>query len=193
MYAEPNPFLADALRRQAAVTTLEHAPGRNVIMTTNIGTVEPRPQRIDVDAGVVERLRLDAATVFDLYSQVKQAHWTVVGESFIAVHELFDRQATALRGHIDELAERQRQLGGVPTATVRQAAEISDLPELPCEVLPVAEVVRCVADRYEMLSRQLTVSAREAGDAKDIATEDIYVEILRDLGTQTWFLRSHLE
>ena len=45
---------------------------------------------------VIEQLNLMVALSADLRSQVKQAHWNVVGENFIAIHKLFDELAATL-------------------------------------------------------------------------------------------------
>ena len=55
---------------------------------------------------LIELLNLSLASVFDLYSQTKQAHWNVKGEEFYQLHELFDEIAGELIGFVDEIAER---------------------------------------------------------------------------------------
>ena len=44
----------------------------------------------EVRTEMVSLLNQQLADTFDLYSQVKQAHWNVKGPQFIALHELFD-------------------------------------------------------------------------------------------------------
>ena len=50
--------------------------------------------RIDIPAEareqLVELLNARLADSFDLYSQLKQAHWSVRGSDFIQQHELYD-------------------------------------------------------------------------------------------------------
>src|SRR5690242_4697836 len=58
------------------------------------------------------------ADCIDLQSQAKQAHWNVKGPSFIALHELFDKVYEDLGGHVDAIAERAVQLGGVVHGTI---------------------------------------------------------------------------
>ena len=156
------------------------------------GTNEGTTASTRTSAAVCERLVTDTAIAVDLVSQIKQAHWNVVGPNFIAIHELFDSQATLMRGHMDTLAERLRMVGGVPRATVRQAAGLSELPDLPDRELPSDEAVSLIADRYETFSSRIGDSLKRAADDDDPATEDLYTAILRDLDMQAWFLRSHL-
>ena len=142
---------------------------------------------------VIERLCRDTASAIDLYGQVKQAHWTVTGMNFIGVHELFDAQAMILSGHVDTLAERVRALGGVPSGTARQVASLSTLDDLPVRELPSSEAIAEIAARYQAFGEGLLESAGMASQAGDIATEDVYIEVIRSLDKQQWFLRSHLE
>ncbi|MEZ4503855.1 MAG: DNA starvation/stationary phase protection protein Dps [Dehalococcoidia bacterium] len=141
---------------------------------------------------VANRLGCDVAGAIDLYTQIKQAHWTVVGPNFIALHELFDRQAALMRGHVDTLAERLRALGGIPQGTARQAGAASELPDLPAEELPERDAVTAILERYDVLRASCAESAEIASEADDVATEDVYIEVMRDLDLQRWFLRSHL-
>jgi starvation-inducible DNA-binding protein len=142
---------------------------------------------------ILDRLGTDAASAADFASQLKEAHWVITGPNFIALHELFDRQTEMMRGHVDALAERMRQLDGVPHGTIRQAAERTQLPDFPDRVMDEREVVRTLVDRYEAFAECVKQSANAAGEDEDIATEDLYVEILRAVNLQRWFLESHLE
>ena len=47
-------------------------------------------------AAMVRSLNQALADAFDLYSQVKQAHWNVKGPDFFQLHELFDAIAGEL-------------------------------------------------------------------------------------------------
>lgn len=141
---------------------------------------------------VRSHLEAATATAIDLHSQIKQAHWTVAGEEFISIHELFDEQADAMRGHIDTMAERLRMIGGIPRGTIQEAANVSTLPPLDIDVLNVQRAATEIADRYRRFADQVRESAQVAGDAGDLATQDVFIEVLRDLDKQEWFLRSHL-
>ena len=71
--------------------------------------------RIDLDQASREKLiaLLNArlADTFDLYSQLKQAHWSVRGSDFIQLHELYDTLAESVLGFVDEIAERADRPG----------------------------------------------------------------------------------
>ena len=63
--------------------------------------------RNDLDAASREKLvaLLNArlADTFDLYSQLKQAHWSVRGSDFFQLHELYDTIAESVLGRDDPL------------------------------------------------------------------------------------------
>src|SRR5690348_3700386 len=83
---------------------------------------------------MIELLQQRLADTLDVMMQVKQAHWTVKGPDFIALHKLFDKVFEAVAEQVDEQAERIAQLGGQTQGTVRFAAENSEIPEYPLEI-----------------------------------------------------------
>lgn len=143
-------------------------------------------------ADVVDTLNYHVALAADLRSQVKQAHWNVVGPNFIALHHLFDEQAEFLLAHVDLFAERVRALRGVARGTVRMAAAGSPLDEIEADELPSDEAVRAILERFEVYSDSLTDAIGAAGKATDMSTQDIYIEAQRQVDLHAYFLRSHL-
>ena len=98
---------------------------------------------------VVASLNQTLAEIFDLQSQVKQAHWNVKGPSFFGLHKLFDEIAESLTQPIDTVAERILSLGGFAKGTVRMAASASALPDLPAEFRQ-EDIVGDLADRVAL-------------------------------------------
>src|SRR5262245_48558292 len=83
---------------------------------------------------MVALLNQQFADAIDLAYQAKQAHWNVKGPTFIALHELFDEVVEEIEEHVDDLAERAVQLGGIAHGTVRVAAGKSRLGEYPLAI-----------------------------------------------------------
>ena len=70
------------------------------------------------DAGMVIEILQDRLNALnDLALTLKHVHWNVVGPQFIGVHEMLDPQVVAVRGLVDEIAERIATLGASPQGT----------------------------------------------------------------------------
>ncbi|GMA85994.1 hypothetical protein GCM10025868_12440 [Angustibacter aerolatus] len=66
------------------------------------------------EVGGILQDRLNALN--DLALTLKHIHWNVVGQNFIAVHEMLDPQIEAVRGMVDDTAERMATMGISPRA-----------------------------------------------------------------------------
>jgi starvation-inducible DNA-binding protein len=140
----------------------------------------------------IEVLNQTLAEVFDLYSQTKQAHWNVKGTDFIQFHEFFDRIAEMIFPFVDEVAERVTALGGVATGTARMAANSSSLKEFP-DVHGGIECVKALAERYASLANSSRENVDKTEQWDDMATSDLYVEIVRVVDKALWFLEAHIQ
>lgn len=144
------------------------------------------------DPKVVEQLNLMVAIAADLRSQTKQAHWTVVGPNFIALHKLFDEVAEVLLAHVDLYAERVRALQAIPMGTVRHAAQASPLDEFPEGEIDEQETLRLILERLEAYSESLTKAIDVCDEAEDMTSQDILIEGQQQADLQAYFVRSHL-
>lgn len=143
---------------------------------------------------LVELLNARLADTFDLYSQLKQAHWSVRGPDFIQLHELYDTVAESVLGFVDEIAERATALGGLATGTVRMAADATTLDEYPLDTISGEDTVKVVADRLAAYG----ASVREAievtdSDLGDMDTSDLFIEVSRAIDKHLWFVEAHLQ
>jgi starvation-inducible DNA-binding protein len=154
--------------------------------------------RNDLDAAsrekLVELLNARLADTFDLYSQLKHAHWNVRGSDFIQLHELYDTIAESVIEFVDEIAERATALGGLATGTVRMAADASSLDEYPLDAIADEDTVRVVADRLAAygaaIRHDIDVTDSELGD---MDTSDLLTEISRSIDKHLWFVEAHLQ
>ena len=143
---------------------------------------------------LVELLNARLADSFDLYSQLKQAHWSVRGPDFIQLHELYDTVAESVLEFVDEIAERATSLGGLATGTVRMAAGASALEEYPLDATSGPDTVHVVADRLATYGAAVR-EAIETADSElgDIDTSDLFTEISRGIDKHLWFVEAHLQ
>ncbi len=142
---------------------------------------------------LVQILNQSVADTFDLYSQVKQAHWNVKGHQFYQLHLLFDEIAGELLEFVDELAERVTALGGTVAGTVRFAAAESQLSEYPLEILEGLDHIAALADRFAHYCQLCRENIEESDELGDADTADLYTEISRVVDKRLWFLEAHLQ
>ena len=128
----------------------------------------------------------------DLALTLKHVHWNVVGPHFMSVHEMIDPQVDAVRGFVDETAERIATLGvavkGTPGVLVKERSwddysigrgdAIAHLGALDVVYQGVISDHREAADTVE-----------EA----DPVSNDMLIGHLHSLELFHWFIRAHLE
>lgn len=153
--------------------------------------------RNDLEAEVrqqmIELCNRQLAATFDLYSQDKHAHWNVKGRDFFQLHELFDTLAAEVLPFVDEIAERITALGGVAEGTIRRAAGASELNDFPEGVNDGMQVVETIAGCYAAVAASMRQAIEESDQAGDMATNDLFVEVVRTLDKHLYFLESHLQ
>ncbi len=142
---------------------------------------------------MITLLNQQLADTFDLYSQVKQAHWNIKGMHFIALHLLFDELAARLIDYVDLIAERATALGGTALGTARLAAASSQLPEFPLEIVQDKQVVAVLAERYAKFAATTRAAIANAAEHGDQDTADLFTEISRTIDKDLWFLEAHLQ
>jgi len=159
-------------------------------------TTRTYPTSVDLDVAVrgqmIGLLNQQLADSFDLYSQAKQAHWNVKGMHFIALHKLFDEVAEAVLETVDMLAERVTALGADAQGTVRMAAHSSSLPEFPSDLQGGEAFVEALANRLAAYANSTRRAADAASQAGDQATNDLFIEIVREMDKLLYFLEAHL-
>lgn len=152
----------------------------------------------DLSPSIRERmialLNARLADAIDLRTQLKVAHWNVKGPEFIALHKLFDEIVEDADEHVDLIAERAVQLGGIADGTARQVAERSSLDEYAatggggCQ-----EHVFAVADALASFGRSAREATEDAAQAKDQDTSDIFTEISRGTDKWLWMVEAHVQ
>jgi starvation-inducible DNA-binding protein len=164
-------------------------------MATN--TLERFETRIDLPtdtrAEMITVLNEQLADTFDMFSLVKQAHWNVKGPQFIALHRLFDEIAEGLLEYVDTIGERAAALGGMAMGTVRMAADSTRLTSYPTNIVDSMGTVNAIADRLATLAASTRRAEDRAEEAHDMDTNDMLIEISRDLDKWLWFLEAHLQ
>ncbi len=153
--------------------------------------------KIDIETGkrdaIVGILNARLADAIDLKSQAKQAHWNVKGMNFIALHELFDRVATEVEVHVDDIAERVTTLGGTALGTVRTSAANSTLSEYPIEITDGAAHVDALSTALSDFGKKVRSDIDTTDGLGDADTADLFTGVSRSIDKLLWFVEAHLQ
>jgi starvation-inducible DNA-binding protein len=142
---------------------------------------------------VLELLSARLADAIDLQLQAKQAHWNVKGPSFVALHELFDRVATEVGGHVDELAERITALGGIAAGTVQAVSATTSLEAYPLDIADGRAHLDALAAAVAGFGKAVRRAIKDADKAGDAGTSDLFTGISRAADKTLWLLEAHLQ
>jgi starvation-inducible DNA-binding protein len=142
---------------------------------------------------VCSLLNARVADAIDLALMTKQAHWNVRGSTFIAIHEMLDALHAEVDGHIDTLAERVVQLGGIALGRSQVVAKNSELSPYPDDLVRVEDHLAALAQRYSKLANSIRNAISTASEAGDEGTADILTGFSRSLDKALWFLEAHEE
>jgi starvation-inducible DNA-binding protein len=142
-------------------------------------------------AELVDLLNARLADTFDLYSQLKQAHWNVKGSDFIQLHELYDLVAESVLEYVDTIAERATALGGLALGTARLAAAASTLDEYPLDAVAGMDTVAAIADRLGAYGASVRAAIEAALELDDQDTADLFIEVSRAIDKHLWFVEAH--
>jgi len=139
---------------------------------------------------LVTDLNQNLANLSDLAAAYKQAHWNVTGAHFGQLHILFDQFHEQVGDYVDTVAERARALGGIVHGTIQAAVEHSVLSPFPLDECDQ----RRLLEELVLRTDKTVLGLRHAMDAsaKEPATQDVYIEVVRGVEKQRWMLQSHL-
>ncbi len=119
------------------------------------------------------------------YQNVRGFHWNVKGENFFDLHEKFEDLYTKTYQNIDELAERIVTIGFKPLHAYSDYLKNTIHKEIT-NVSSGDECVKHVIDGLGILAQSHRKAAEAAGEAGDIATEDLLTQFVGDLEKRMW-------
>src|ERR671937_3324052 len=141
--------------------------------------------------GVGQQLQATLHELLDLSLIGKQLHWAVVGPLFRPLHLQLDELVESWRDLSDTVAERAVALGFIPDGQAAAVAAGSQLAPVARDSLEDHLVVRDLTHRVAEVSERVRTRMNRLGDA-DVASQDVLIEVVRELEKQQWMLRAQL-
>jgi starvation-inducible DNA-binding protein len=129
--------------------------------------------------------------LIDLALWGKQVHWTVHGPLFRALHERLDELVDSRLELADTVAERAVAVGYWPDGQASAVAD--DVEEGKLERGPIEDrmALRLLAHRLAVTSEQARSRVDRLGELDPIS-QDVLIEVVRELEKQLWMSRAQL-
>lgn len=128
-----------------------------------------------------------------LYIKTRKYHWNVSGPNFMEYHKFFEKQYNALETEIDAVAERIRQLGGTPLATMGEFLKNTSLKEDTGKPAGTPEMFKNLLSDHEQVVRELREDVDTCtDDLKDAGTADFLTGLMEAHEAMAWMLRKYL-
>jgi len=144
-----------------------------------------KPEEVKAIVEVVNPLVADSLALF---VKVKNFHWHVSGPHFRDYHLLFDEQAAAIIGSLDELAERVRRIGGTTIRSVSHISELQTIHDDNDEFVPWDRMIHRLLDDNRQMAEAQRAAIEVCEDNRDTPTANLLQEILSETEKRVWFL-----
>lgn len=128
------------------------------------------------------------ATLVDLIDLAligKQAHWNVVGKNFRSAHLQLDELVTTARNYVDEIAERASAIGVSPNGKAKTVVENSSVREYPDDWQTVEATIDAIVGILAAIIQRIRKRIDET-DKSDLVTQDLLIEVARELEKEHW-------
>ena len=140
---------------------------------------------------VGRELQATLVELIDLSLIGKQLHWTIFGRPFKPLHEHLDELVDSWRELSDTVAERAVALGYSPDGQAAAVSEGSEIAPVDRAALDTDTATRQLVERLADVAERIRGRMDRLGEI-DLASQDVLVEVVRELEKQLWMLRSAL-
>src|SRR3954452_4631627 len=136
-------------------------------------------------------LQATLVELIDLSLIGKQLHWNIFGRPFKPLHEHLDELVDSWRDLSDTVAERAVALGVAPDGQAATVMAGSGLAALTSGCVETDVAVRELVKRLADVTERTRTRMDRLGDI-DVPSQDVLVNVVRDLEKQLWMLRVSL-
>lgn len=157
-------------------------------MATSTHATHVPPLGTHVREDVGNHLQDTLVELIDLSLLGKQLHWSVVGPHFKPLHEHLDELIDSWRDLADTVAERAVAIGYLPDGQA-QALGAGKVAPVERGELEDHVVVRELTARLGDVAERLRERLERLGEL-DLASQDVGIEVLRELEKQLWMVRA---
>jgi starvation-inducible DNA-binding protein len=136
-------------------------------------------------------LQATLVELVDLSLLGKQLHWNIFGRPFKPLHEHLDELVDSWRELSDTVAERAVALGYSPDGQAAAVSQGSGITPVDAGALDTDTATRQLVERLADVTERIRARMDRLGEI-DLASQDVLVEVVRELEKQLWMLRSSL-
>jgi starvation-inducible DNA-binding protein len=141
--------------------------------------------------GVGRELQATLLELIDLSLIGKQLHWNIFGRPFKPFHEHLDELVDSWRELSDTVAERAVALGLAPDGQAGAISQGSEISPVEPRALDTDTGLRELVERLADITERIRGRMDRLGEI-DLASQDVLIEVVRELEKQLWMLRASL-
>ena len=136
-------------------------------------------------------LQATLVELVDLSLIGKQLHWNIAGRPFKPLHEHLDELIDSWRELSDTVAERAVAIGVAPDGRAATVEADSGIDPVAAGGLDTDTALRELVARLADVSERIRGRMDRLGEL-DLASQDVLVEVVREVEKQLWMLRASL-
>jgi starvation-inducible DNA-binding protein len=140
---------------------------------------------------IVTQLNTLLADLQVYYQNLRGLHWNIKGEHFFVLHAEYEKAYDQAAEFVDMVAERIRTLDGTPLHTLEDYLEAKRLVSAK-DVTDAREGVAHVLANQQTLIDAIRDLVNLTGEEEDEGTNDMCIEIMRDLEKSSWMFSAWL-
>jgi starvation-inducible DNA-binding protein len=138
-----------------------------------------------------QELQATLVELVDLSLLGKQLHWNIRGRPFKPLHEHLDELVDSWHDLADTVAERAVALGVAPDGRAATVSSDSEIDSVDAGSLDTDAALHTLVPRLADVTERIRGRLERLGEL-DLASQDVLIEVVRELEKQLWMLRVSL-